>query len=172
VLDAARWAPSAHNRQPWRWAVIERTETKHALAIAMSGRLRADLERDGVASDIIDADIARSVDRITNAPTVILACMTMSNMDKYADARRQEAEQTMALQSAAMAVQNLLLATHALGLGACWMCAPLFAQDVVRETLKLDAEWEPQALITLGYPLAAQVRAREPLEKSVRYVDR
>ncbi len=58
----------------------------------------------------------------------------------------------MAVQSVALACQNLLLAAHAYGLGACWMCAPLFVPHVVRQVLELPAAWQPQALITLGYP--------------------
>ncbi len=171
VLDAARWSPSAHNRQPWRFAIIESHEIKHKLAAAMGRRLRADLERDGVAAEAIEQDAARSYQRITNAPVVIVACVTMLNMDTYADARRARAEHLMATQSVAMAVQNLLLAAHALGLGACWMCAPLFVPDTVREVLQLDADWEPQALITLGYPAEQKIKTRVPLEMTIRYLN-
>ncbi|MER3459398.1 MAG: hypothetical protein C4309_12880, partial [Chloroflexota bacterium] len=48
LLEAACWAPSAHNRQPWRFAVIADAEVKERLARAMGARLRADLERDGL----------------------------------------------------------------------------------------------------------------------------
>ena len=61
----------------------------------------------------------------------------------------------MAIQSVALAAQNLLLTAHAAGLGACWRCAPLFCPDTVRETLSLPSDWEPQALITIGYPAEA-----------------
>ena len=76
----------------------------------------------------------------------------------------------MATQSVAMAVQNLVLTAHALGLGACWMCAPLFVPETVRDILKLDAAWEPQALITVGYPAEAKTKTRVPLEAVVTYV--
>jgi len=171
ILDAARWAPSAHNRQPWRFAVIERAETKHALASAMGEKLRADLERDGVAQDIIEKDTARSYQRITSAPVVIVACMTTRDMDVYHDTRRKKAEFVMTIQSVAMALQNLLLAAHALGLGACWMCAPLFVADTVREVLKLDEDWEPQALLTLGFPAEARFKTRVALDSCVRFLD-
>ena len=75
------------------------------------------------------------------------------------------------LQSVAMAVQNLLLAAHALGLGACWMCAPLFAPEIVRDVLQLDADWEPQALVTVGFPAEAKAKTRAPLETVVRFID-
>jgi len=171
ILDAACWAPSAHNRQPWRFAVIERAETKHALASAMGEKLRADLERDGVAQDIIEKDIARSYQRITSAPVVIIACMTTRDMDVYHDTRRKKAEFVMTIQSVAMALQNLLLAAHALGLGACWMCAPLFVADTVREVLKLDEDWEPQALITLGYAAETRAKERVALDLRVKFLD-
>lgn len=171
ILDAACWAPSAHNRQPWRFAVIERAETKHALASAMGEKLRADLERDGVAQDIIEKDTARSYQRITSAPVVIIACMTTRDMDVYHDTRRKKAEFVMTIQSVAMALQNLLLAAHALGLGACWMCAPLFVADTVREVLKLDEDWEPQALITLGYAAETRAKERVALDLRVKFLD-
>ncbi len=171
LLEAARWAPSAHNRQPWRFAVIEEVETKRALAKAMGERLRADLEQDGARPDVIGAEVSRSYARIVDAPAAIVACVTMRDMDEYTDTRRKKAEWTMAVQSVAMAVQNLLLAAHAYGLGACWMCAPLFVTDTVREVLGLEPDWEPQALITIGYPAETKTKTRAPLEAIVRYLD-
>jgi coenzyme F420-0:L-glutamate ligase/coenzyme F420-1:gamma-L-glutamate ligase len=141
------------------------------LAAAMGERLRGDLERDGLPPGLIQDDVSRSRVRITRAPVVIVVCMTMRDMDVYADTRRKDAEWTMAGQSVAMAVQNLLLAAHAVGLGACWMCAPLFVPDTVREVLKLDADWEPQALIAIGYPAEAKAKTRLPLPAVVKYLD-
>lgn len=171
LLEAACWAPSAHNRQPWRFAVVEANETKRVLASAMGARLIEDLQRDGAPRQLIEADVSRSYDRITDAPVLVIACVTMQDMDEYSDRRRRKAEWTMAGQSVAMAVQNLLLAAHAVGLGACWMCAPLFVPDTVRDVLKLDSGWEPQALITIGYPAETKSRTREPLSSVVRYLD-
>lgn len=171
ILDAARWAPSAHNRQPWRFAVLASAGPKDALATAMGKRLRADLIRDGAPQDLIEKDATGSYERITSAPVVVVVCVSMRDMDVYADARRQNAEYMMATQSVAMAVQNLLLAAHASGLGACWMCAPLFVPDTVREVLKLDADWEPQALITVGYPAEEKSKTRSPLSSQTIYLD-
>jgi len=152
LIDAARFAPSAHNRQPWRFAVVQEAERKETLAAAMGARLHADHLADGDDPELIAQDIARSHARITTAPAIIAACTTFADMDVYPDARRAEAEWLMAVQSTAMAVQNLLLLAHAQGLGACWMCAPLFCPDTVKGVLQLPADWQPQALITLGHP--------------------
>jgi coenzyme F420-0:L-glutamate ligase / coenzyme F420-1:gamma-L-glutamate ligase len=169
LLTAASWAPSAHNRQPWRFVVMTGAETRHRLATAMGNRLRQDLTADNVPEAVIAKDVGRSYRRITQAPLLILLCLTMADMDSYPDARRQQNEWIMATQSTAMAGQNLLLAAHALGLGACWMCAPLFCPDVVARTLDLPPDWQPQALITAGYPAESKTKERRPLSSSVLY---
>ena len=170
ILDAATHAPSAHNRQPWRFAVVTSPEAKVRLASAMGERLRADRLEDDDSPDVVEVDVSRSRARITAAPVVVLACLTMSDMDQYPDARRGDAERIMATQSIAAAIQNFLLAAHALGLGAGWMCAPLFAPSEARAALNLPDDWEPQALITLGYP-AAEAKPKEikPLSSRVVY---
>lgn len=169
MLTAAVWAPSAHNRQPWRFAVIETAVTKHTLAMAMGQQLQSDLQADNVPEAVIRADVKRSYQRITRAPLLILVSLSMEDMDTYPDPVRQKNEWIMAVQSTALAAQNLLLAAHALGLGACWMCAPLFCPGVVRQTLHLPEDWQPQALITIGYPAESKTKTRQPLSSRVRY---
>src|SRR5690606_26053988 len=60
ILEAGTWAPSAHNRQPWRFAVLQSSDVKENLALAMGQRLRRDLERDFVPEDVIVKDVGRS----------------------------------------------------------------------------------------------------------------
>jgi coenzyme F420-0:L-glutamate ligase/coenzyme F420-1:gamma-L-glutamate ligase len=167
VLTAATWAPSAHNRQPWRFAVVEDVARKEQLAQAMGARLRHDLEADGLPAEVIVKDVGRSVERMTSAPVLILVCLSLVDMDVYPDAIRMHNEYVMSVQSTAMAGQNLLLAAHEAGLGACWMCAPLFCPDIVRESLDLPEDWQPQGVIALGYPAQERTKTRHPLEKSV-----
>jgi len=167
LLEAAIWAPSAHNRQPWRFVVLPGDAAKRRLADAMAARLEADLRADGVPEDAIAADTGRSRRRLTGAGALILVCLSMVDMDDYPDARRQSFERTMAVQGVAMAAQNLLLAAHAEGLGAVWMCAPLFCQDTVRAALDLPPDFEPQGVIALGYPAEEREKGREPLETRV-----
>lgn len=167
ILEAAIWSPSAHNRQPWRFAVIQDEATKHKLASAMGTRLRRDLTADGVPETVIADDVNRSYERITTAPVLIALCLTMADMDSYPDEKRSRNEYLMAVQSVAMAGQNLLLAAHDLSLGACWMCAPLFCPDVVVSALDLPEDWQPQGLITLGYPAQKREKTRKPLIETV-----
>src|SRR5258706_2690854 len=171
LLTAACWAPSAHNRQPWRFAVLREAAPKARLAAAMGARLAADRGRDGDDAGAIAQDVARSHARITGAPVVVAVCLSLADMDRYPDPARGAAEHLMAVQSTAMAVQNLLLAAAAEGLGACWMCAPLFCPEIVRGALDLPDDWQPQALVTLGRPASAGKPAnRRPLAAVVREV--
>jgi coenzyme F420-0:L-glutamate ligase / coenzyme F420-1:gamma-L-glutamate ligase len=170
VFLSAAAAPSAHNRQPWRYLVIEDAASKAALARAMGERLAADRARDDDPPDAIARDVARSHSRITGAPVIVLVCLTLEEADLYPDEVRSRAEFLMAVQSTAMATQNLLLAAYAEGLAACWMCAPLFCPEVVRESLDVPPAWQPQGLVTLGVPAeGGRERPRKPLEAFVRY---
>lgn len=172
LLQCAVNAPSAHNRQPWRFAVLHGLKSKARLAKAMGDRLRNDRIRDGDPPLVINADVARSYERITGAPVVVLVATTCVDMDAYSDPHRIQAENLMAVQSTAMAVQNLLLAAHAAGLAACWMCAPLFCQDAVRSVLNLGSDWQPQAIVTLGFPASLdKPYARRPLSDVVRNME-
>src|SRR5258708_35844995 len=68
LLTAAGWAPSAHNRQPWRFAVLRAAAPKARLAAAMGARLAADRGRDGDDVGALAQDVGRSQARITRAP--------------------------------------------------------------------------------------------------------
>lgn len=163
IFESAAFAPSAHNRQPWRYLVIADDRHKADLARAMGARLAADRRRDGDDEVTIKTDVERSFARITGAPIVILVAVTLAEMDAYSDAFRAEAEYLMAVQSTAMATQNLLLAAHAEGLGACWLCAPLFCPADVSRELSLPPDWRPQGLVTLGYPArSGMLKPRKP----------
>ncbi|MDH5390862.1 MAG: nitroreductase family protein [Candidatus Bathyarchaeota archaeon] len=168
ILEAGRWAPSAHNAQPWRFIVIQDSATKRKLAKAMASRWDRDMSKKGIPKEKRESLIKTSVERFENAPIIIIACLTMKDMDEYPDDRRKKIEYVMAVQSVAAAIQNMLLAAYGEGLGSCWFCAPLFCQDVVRKLLKIPQHVDPQALITLGYPAnEPPPPPRKPLEEIV-----
>ena len=152
VLDLARWAPSAHNAQPWRFIVIDDEEVKRRLATEMGKVWLSDMLKDGIPRDEAERMVKlESWDRITKSPIVVIACLTMENMHKYPDPKRRKAEYKMAVQSAAAYIQTMLLIAHCHELGACWICAPLFCQDAVRKVLSLPRKLEPEAMIIMGY---------------------
>ena len=162
VLVAAGWAPSAHNAQPWRFIILADALVKRELAEAMAESWAADIAKDGL--NIEPEKFKFRVERFATAPVLILACLTMDGMDKFSDEKRQKCERDLAMQSLAAALENMLLAAHAKGLGACWFCAPGFCKETVRKVLKIPDEVEPEALIAMGYPAEEpSVPSKKPL---------
>ena len=171
LLEAGAQAPSAHNAQPTRFVVIDSDAVKRRLAERMAQRWRRDLEALSTTEAAIQVEIRFSLKRFGEAPVLILVGYTMEGMDVYPDPARRAAERAMAMQSAAAAVQNLLLAAAANGLGACWCCAPLFCPGIVRRSLRLPPTFAPQALLTLGYPAhTPPVPPRKPLDSLVMFL--
>jgi len=173
VLEAARWAPSPHGRQPWRFAVVTQEETKTRLAEAMGDEWRANLEMDGQSDEVVEKRLEGSRRRLFDAPVLVLLCLYLEDLDTYPDAVRQQNETTMAVQSLGAAAQNALLAAYSSGLDAGWMCAPLFCPEKVTQALDLDPKLIPHALITLGYADGdpPKRRSRRPLEELLIYWD-
>ncbi|MBV9709980.1 MAG: nitroreductase family protein [Ktedonobacteraceae bacterium] len=168
ILEAARWAPSPHGRQPWRFVVLTRQELKKHLAERMGENWRSNLEMDGQSSEVVDIRLEKSMQRILTAPALIIPCLYLEDMDRYPDEKRQADETTMAVQSLGAAIQNMLLMAYDLGLDSGWMCAPLFCPEVVCAALDLDERLIPHALITVGYAAAdPQRRERLPLDRLI-----
>ncbi|MDE2695545.1 MAG: nitroreductase family protein [Chloroflexota bacterium] len=153
LVELALLAPAPHHTTPWRFAEVTPAR-RAALARAMGEVWGADM----TADDVPEAQQARALDRsrrrVEGAPTLLLGCIVGDGLAAYPDERRDRAEWTMAAHSFGAALQNLLLEASALGLGAYWMAAPLYAQDSVRDVLDLPDGWRPQALVALGRPRA------------------
>ena len=143
---------------------------KQKLADAMSIEFQRDLEADGLPHEEIQKRVTRSRERILAAPVVIILNLDMSEMDVYPDKKRRQAEFRMAMQSAANAGMQLLLAAHAEGLGGVWICSPLFVQETIQSVLALPETWEPQAMFFIGYPDTQPIaRDRKPLDEIIKY---
>lgn len=166
ILETATWAPSAHNRQPWRFVVLTTIEAKIRLADQMGAAFREDLINDGHSFDEVNQLVARSRDRILEAPVVILLCLDVTEGDTYPDRIRNEAEHIMGVQSVALAGGTILLAAHSEGLGGVWVCAPLFAPATVCGALSLPKNWQPQGMLLIGYPARVpEPRGRKPVNE-------
>ncbi len=172
ILEAARWAPSPHGRQPWRFFVLSSQARKDLLASHMGSTWQQQLEMDNQPPEVVNLRLEKSRQRIRQAPVLIIPCLYLEDLDHYPDPKRQEDEQTMAIQSMGAAIQNMLLMTYNLGLDAGWMCAPLFCPEIVRESLQLDDALIPQAMIPIGYAAAdPKRRGRLPLSSLVSYIE-
>ncbi len=145
LLATATFAPSAHNRQPWRFAVVKDPAARQRLGVALTSKMRADMQAEGAPESEIETRVTRSLRRIDEAPALILLCRDVT--DVRADTPE---EALMGTQSVALAGLQLLLAVHATGLGANWICWPLYAQAETRAALELPDTWEPQAMVVIG----------------------
>ncbi|MER3396163.1 MAG: nitroreductase [Acidimicrobiia bacterium] len=152
ILQVAFFAPAPHHTIPWRFAVVVDEAAKRRLAESMAARWREDMRRDGIDPKRSSVLSDKSIQKLTNAPALILACLVTQGLDTYPDRRRQDAELGMALLSLGAAIQNIMLAAAEAGYGSCWIAAPIFAPEEARESLQLPSEWIPQALLIIGRP--------------------
>lgn len=122
VLDAARLAPSAANRQPFKFIVIKNAETKKGLMPAYTKEW------------------------FWEAPVIICAC-TVPNLAWVREDGKNYAEVDVAI-----AMDHLVLAATGEGLGTCWVAAfkALFIKENLLNCI--DENLEPIALTPLGYP--------------------
>ena len=162
LLYAAVLAPAPHHTKPWRFIHLESERSRRRLAEAMGAAWREDLDADGVSETKIDMLLSRSQRQIEKAPALILACIVAEGLRNWPDKKRQRAEYRMAVQSIGCALQNIMVAANAEGLGSYWISAPLFCPDAVREALDLPPEYEAQALVSIGYPTTSPRPRSEP----------
>jgi F420 biosynthesis protein FbiB-like protein len=164
IVRGACIAPAPHHSRPWRFIVVESETSREQLADGMGARWRADLAGDGVSGARIDELIISSRRKITDAPALILGCLTWDGLDRYPDEPRRRAEWGMALLSLGAAVENLMLAAADAGYASCWVAAPIFCPDAARDALDLPEEWLPHAMVLVGRPDPAYVgRPRPPV---------
>ena len=140
LLEAARLAPSAGNIQPREFVVVRKAETKRRLAEA-----------------------ALDQHFIAEAPVVIVVC---ADEDRSAHGYGSRGVNLYCIQDTAAAIENILLAACALGLGACWVGA--FRELEVRRILNVPLGVRPVAIIPVGRPAERpRVRHERPLREMI-----
>lgn len=152
AIEAACLAPSPHGTAPWRFCILSSAKAKKKLAEEMGHDFLQDMAREGVPEEERQRRHAGSIRLLTGAPVIILAALSYDDLDDYEDPAKQTHERMMAEHSLGAALQNLMLALTAQGVGSVWRCAPLFCPETAREALNLPADWSPRALIVAGMP--------------------
>lgn len=150
AIGEALTAPAPHHTRPVRFVWIRDGAVRRALLDRMADRWRADLTADGRTADSVE----RRVDRgriLYDAPDLVIPFMVPDGAHSYPDAARTAAEHTMFTVAVGAAVQGLLVALAARGVGSCWIGSTIFAADLVRTALDLPADWEPLGAIAIGY---------------------
>ena len=142
ILEAARWAPSAGNIQPWDFVVVRKAETKRKLAEAALDQLF-----------------------IEEASVVIVVC---ADKDRSGRGYGSRGANLYCLQDTAAAVENILLGACALGLGACWVGA--FQESKVSLILNAPGGVRPVAIVPVGRPgETPRPRYKRPLIETVHH---
>ena len=163
VLEAATRAPSGSNRQPWRFIVVRDRETKRQLGeLYIEGQRRSR----GSAPPPPPADgPPRFTHTMEAVPVVIMACIErwqVVGRDVYRGG------------SIYPAVQNLMLAAAALGMGTRLTTIWQHCYDEVADLLGVPDDWEMMALVPMGYPQDPDHLGgsrRKPVEE-IAYADR
>lgn len=180
VLEGAIAAPSASNKQPWRFLVIDTRATIAKLAAAVreaTARIAAHVPPESEPAFRAYGDYFT---RFEAAPVVIVpihrALHVLSNLvgPELAEADRTAIvamEESSGLIGTALALQNLLLMAHAEGLGASGMTGPLVAEPALRALLEVPAGWGIVALVPIGWPAEEPpAPGRKSLDKVVRWL--
>jgi nitroreductase len=151
LIEAARWAPSASNRQPFRFLAVETAETRSRMAALVREALKQGIANLPPEAQSAAEAYAEDFVRFESAPLVFVAYHRGEN--PLAERLGLSGERDVgALSSVSAAIMNLLLAAHALGLGACWMTGALLAGSALESLLGIPAGWRLSALIPVGIP--------------------
>lgn len=142
LIDAARWAPSAGNIQPWEFIIVRNPELKRKLAEAALGQRF-----------------------IEEAPVVIVVC---ANEIRSTQGYGMRGKNLYCIQDTAAAIQNLLLTAYSMGLGTCWVGA--FREEEAKKALRIPEGIRPVAIIPIGYPAESPTApAKRSLKQIIHY---
>jgi nitroreductase len=151
VLEAARLAPSAGNRQPWRFIVVTDPRVRDGIKSAKERRMPPPPQ--GVPKRLFTGPLE-------TAPVLVVGCAVPGESFPGTDFLKIDV---------AIALQNLVLAAWEQGLGTCWI--GVFHEEEVKKVLGLPGDMRVVAIVALGYPAEKKepVTDRRPLEEIVRY---
>ena len=149
VADALT-APAPHHTRPARFVWLTDHDLRQTLLDRMKDAWRSDLMNDGLPAEAVERRITKG-QILYDAPEVVIPFVVPDGAHSYPDARRTAAERTMFTVAVGAAVQGLLVALAARGVGSCWIGSTIFSPDVVRTVLDLPPDWEPLGAIAIGY---------------------
>ncbi len=172
VLEAARWAPSNHNRQPWKFMVLQEKGRIQELAEVVRRKLGEKLKALPSVASGYAAELLHYATFFEHAPVLLVV---LHKQPISASAALLEGVKNPSLVSGepisvAMAVENVLLAAATLGLGSCVLTGPLLVEDAVATFLKIPQGLELNCFVVLGHPdESPEAPRRKALEQIVEF---
>lgn len=176
VLTAATWAPTGGNLQPWRMIVVRSPDKKQALQDLYAPRWATYLthyEERLAKMPESEAEKSRKslnagtvlADNFGASPVIVVFCFNPDNM-AITDAK-QDRPSVVGGGSVYPAVQNLLLAARAEGLGCVLTTLLCMDEPAVKEVLGIPDKWHTCAFVPLGHPVGGGHGSisRKPLTK-------
>jgi len=164
VIDAGRWAPSAHNLQPWKFVVIENKDVINKIADLLEKEARNLFS----GFNVVMKD---TVENLRNAPILLVVYsngVISKKFDRFGPVYKKIANM-YEVQSIAAAIENMLLYSYSLNLGMTWYGMPLFFSKKITKFLKQSGKLS--AILSLGYPdEVPAVTRRKELTEITEYV--
>ncbi|MBN2909031.1 nitroreductase [Polycladomyces sp. WAk] len=162
LLEAAVWAPCHHMTEPWRFFVLT-DEGRRPLA-----RTLVEIAREKMTDPDTDenrAKLAKEEQKPFRAPVVIAVAVSPSD-----DPKVEMVEELAAVHAA---VQNMLLAARAMGLGAIWRTGMPCYHPKMKELFGLGEKEQLVGFVYVGYPaIDAPVKKRTPASEKTRWIDK
>lgn len=190
LVAAAVTAPSASNKQPWRFLAVTRRALIEELARAVERAVERIAVHVAPGYEAAFRDYGTYFTRFEAAPVVlvvlwrpvlVLSHLVDEDLDAADRGRIRDLEDLSGVVSSSLAMQNLLLMAHHLGLGASGMTGPLLAADALRELLAVPPSWRITALVPVGYPLSqeggdesgdeVEAPPRKPVARVLRWLE-
>jgi nitroreductase len=187
ILDAAIRAPSGSNAQSWVFIVVKDAQTRRQLgavyqkASAILTKLYAGAappaHMDGNKYQRFMQSVTHLFEHMGDAPVLLVPCLKTSmwagasNLPADIKARMATTAR-MAGSSIYPAIQNVILACRAFGLGTVLTTIHAFFEEDVRDILKLPADVQTYALMPIGYPQGHHYRVKRKAVAEVACLDR
>ncbi len=169
IIDAARLAPSAKNRQPWKFIIFAGDSKNKLLGEMRKGLYREEMESASLPKSQHGIPDAKNTLRIMYEASVIIMVINTNGATPFqpldVDERFTEICDTLSIGAS---IENLLLKAHELNLGTLWIANTCFAYNELSEYL--DISGQLIGAIALGYSdEKPKQRPRKSLEEIIDF---
>jgi nitroreductase len=166
LVETATWAPSANNRQVWRFHLLNKPAIIEETANSVENFLATQVGESGVMDELMEG-YRRNFLHFRNAPAILCFSYKEPNQfqKEHFNLTDENQHMTGELLSLALVLQNFLLLAEDAGLGTLVMTAPLVAADEIRRLFKIPRRYNAGAFVCLGWPMGEKTSStRKPVE--------